>query len=216
MISRLAKCRECHHIGGLMAILKIARLGHPVLLQRALPVDDPSAPEIRRLVADMAETLEDAGGVGLAAPQVHVPLRLFIYFLPERRVSGDTDDAARPLSVVINPEISVTSPENVLDWEGCLSIPGLTAMVPRASRIVLDAQDGAGARFSRPASGFHARVLQHETDHLDGVLYLSRMRDFRLIGYTEEVSRFRSQLPQPSALHRNSMNERYDDRYAAS
>ncbi len=194
MILRLAKCRKWPHIGILMAILKIARLGHPVLLQRAALVDDPSAPEIRRLIADMAETLADAGGVGLAAPQVHVPLRLFLYFLPERRVSGDADDTARPLSVVINPEIAAASSEMTMDWEGCLSIPGLTAMVPRAPRIRLDAQDEAGARFSRPASGFHARVIQHEADHLDGILYLSRMRDFRLIGYNEEISRFRERL----------------------
>ena len=177
-----------------MAILKIARLGHPVLLQRAAPVEDPLAPEIRRLIADMTETLADAGGVGLAAPQVHVPLRLFIYFVPERRASGLPDDGARDLGAVINPEIAVVSAGTVTDWEGCLSIPGLTAAVPRAARIMLTGQDAAGACFTRPASGFHARVIQHEADHLDGVLYLSRMADLRLIGYTEEISRFGPQL----------------------
>jgi peptide deformylase len=196
MISRLAKSSESPHIQPVMAILKIARLGHPVLLQRAAPVEDPAAPEIRRLIADMVETLEDAGGVGLAAPQVHVPLRLFIYFVPERRSSGLPDDEARPLSAVINPEIAVTSPETVLDWEGCLSIPGLTAAVPRASRIIVQASDETGARFTRPASGFQARVIQHEADHLDGILYLSRMRDHRLIGYNEEITRFRPQLAE--------------------
>lgn len=179
-----------------MAILKIARLGHPVLLQRAAPVPDPMAPEIRRLIADMAETLADAGGVGLAAPQVHVPLRLFLYFVPEGRAGSGPDDAARGLGVVINPEISVASPETVTDWEGCLSIPGLTAMVPRAARITLAGRDETGARFTRPASGFHARVIQHEADHLDGILYLSRMSDHRLIGYTEEIIRFRAALTE--------------------
>ncbi|HET9148121.1 MAG TPA: peptide deformylase [Acetobacteraceae bacterium] len=180
-----------------MAILKIARMGHPVLLRRAEPVTDPAAPEIRRLIADMAETLADAGGVGLAAPQVHVPLRLFIYFVPQGRAGGGADDEVRPLSVVINPEITEPSGESEMGWEGCLSIPGLTAAVPRASRIVLTGTDETGARFRRPAAGFHARVIQHEADHLDGILYLSRMRDHRLIGYNEEIIRFR---PEYDAL----------------
>jgi peptide deformylase len=190
-----------------MAILKIARMGHPVLLRRAAPVDDPAAPEIRRLIADMAETLEDAGGVGLAAPQVHVPLRLFIYFLPERRASGGPDDEARPLGAVINPELSALSAETVIDWEGCLSIPGLTAMVPRASSLTLSAHDETGARFTRPASGFHARVIQHEADHLDGVLYLSRMQDHRLIGYNEEITRFRPHLLEQAGFAQNDKRE---------
>lgn len=174
-----------------MAILKIARMGHPVLLQRAASVDDPEAPEIRRLLADMTETLADAGGVGLAAPQVHVPLRLFIYFVPAHRTSAADGDEARPIGAVINPEITETSDAKEMGWEGCLSIPGLTAVIPRAARIILTGTDESGAAFRRPASGFHARVIQHETDHLDGILYLSRMRDHRLIGYNEEIIRFR-------------------------
>ena len=137
-----------------MAILKIARMGHPVLLQRCEPVPDPGAPEIRRLVADMMETMEDAPGVGLAAPQVYVPLRLF-----------------------------------VLNWEGGLSIPGLRAGVPRAPRVRYRGVDCDGNVVEREVSGFHARIVQHEYDHLDGILYTMRMTDFRLFGFNEELSR---------------------------
>ncbi|MCF3945701.1 peptide deformylase [Acidiphilium sp. AL] len=177
-----------------MAILKLARLGHPVLLARAEAVDDPTAPEIARLLADMAETLDDAGGVGLAAPQVHVPLRLFIYRVPERRSSGAEDDAPRGLSAVINPELTLHDGPMVADWEGCLSIPGLTARIPRAARITLRGRDAAGAAFTRAASGFHARVIQHEADHLDGILYLARMDDPRMIGFNEEIARYRDDI----------------------
>ncbi len=177
-----------------MAILKLARLGHPVLLARAEPVDDPTAPEITRLLADMAETLDDAGGVGLAAPQVHVPLRLFIYRVPERRTSGAAGDTPRGLSAVINPDLTLHDGPAIADWEGCLSIPGLTALVPRAARITLRGQDATGAAFTRDASGFHARVIQHEADHLDGILYLARMADPRMIGFNEEIVKYRDDI----------------------
>lgn len=177
-----------------MAILKLARMGHPVLLSRAAPVDDPTAPEIVRLLADMAETLEDAGGVGLAAPQVHVPLRLFIYKVPDRRVTDAAGDEPHALSAVINPMLVLHPGAPVEGWEGCLSIPGITALISRASRVTLHGIDGTGAAFSREAAGFHARVIQHETDHLDGLLYLSRMRDPLMIGFNEEVTRFRDDI----------------------
>ena len=115
-----------------MAILKIARMGHPVLLQRAAPVEDPTAPEIRRLAADMIETMEDAQGAGLAAPQVHVPLRLFVFRVNPDRATGDADDTAvLPHRVVINPSVTFIGEDARLRWEGCLSIPGLRAAVPR-------------------------------------------------------------------------------------
>lgn len=177
-----------------MAILKLARMGHPVLLTRADPVDDPAAPEIARLLADMAETLDDAGGVGLAAPQVHVPLRLFIYKLPERRVTGEADDEPRGLTAVINPELTLHPGAPVEDWEGCLSIPGMTALIPRAARVTLRGVDAAGVPFARQAAGFHARVIQHEYDHLDGRLYLSRMPDLRMVGFNEEIGRYRDDV----------------------
>jgi peptide deformylase len=131
-----------------MAILKIARMGHPVLLARAAKVPDPTAPEISRLLADMVDTLEDAGGVGLAAPQVFNPLRLFIYQVPAGR--GENEEEI-PLSAVINPVITPLGPETVLGWEGCLSIPGLRAAVPRYRRIRLTGLDPEG-RAVDPAS----------------------------------------------------------------
>ena len=175
-----------------MAILKIARLGHPVLYRRADPVEDPRAPALRRLIADMIETLEDAGGVGLAAPQVHVPLRVFLYRVPEQRASHG--EGAQPLSVVINPEIVARSAEAEPGWEGCLSIPGFSALVTRPVRIVLRGTDAAGEAFSRPAAGFHARVIQHEADHLDGILYPSRLADPRAMGFSEEMGRYGDEL----------------------
>ena len=177
-----------------MALLKLARLGHPVLFAKAAPVEDPVAPEIARLLHDMAETLEDAGGVGLAAPQVHMPLRIFIYRVPESRAAGGEHDGPRGLSAVINPELVLHPGEPVEDWEGCLSIPGMSALVPRAERLTLRATDATGVPFSREATGFHARVIQHEADHLDGILYPQRLRDPRLMGFNEEVARFRDEI----------------------
>lgn len=161
-----------------MAILKIARMGHPVLLQRAEPVEDPASPEIRRLVADMAETMEDASGLGLAAPQVHVPLRLFVW----RGGAGN-------ILALINPEIEAVGEEVVTGWEGCLSIPGIRGSVPRANHIRFRGYDIEGRLMEGEAAGLTARVMQHETDHLDGILYLMRMPDLSLLGFTEELAR---------------------------
>ena len=172
-----------------MAVLKIARMGHPVLLRRCDPVADPGAPEIRRLVADMMETMEDAPGVGLAAPQVHVPLRLFVFRVPGARREDDPEDLPQSNAVLINPEIAFLTEERVLRWEGCLSIPGLRAAVPRAPRIRYRGVDLDGNPVERVVSGFHAGVVQHEYDHLDGILYPMRMQDFRLFGFTEELHR---------------------------
>lgn len=172
-----------------MAILKIARMGHPVLLRRAVPVPDPGAPEIRRLVADMMETMEDAGGAGLAAPQVHVSLRLFVFRVRPERVGDDAGDTPLEAGVLINPTVEALGEEAALAWEGCLSIPGLRGGVPRAVRIRYAGVDCDGNRIAREASGFHARVVQHEYDHLDGIMYPMRMTDHRLFGFDEELAR---------------------------
>jgi len=171
-----------------MAILKIARMGHPVLLQKADPVVDPTAPEIRRLVADMIETMEDALGAGLAAPQVHVPLRLFIFRVPEGRGTDDPLDLPAGTSVVINPQIEFIGDDIRPRWEGCLSIPGLRGAVPRHWRIRYRGVDCEGAPVGAEVSGFHAGVVQHEFDHLNGVLYPMRMVDFRRFGFNEEIN----------------------------
>jgi peptide deformylase len=172
-----------------MSILKIARMGHPVLLQPCDAVADPGAPEIRRLVADMIETMMDAPGVGLAAPQVYQPLRLFVFRVPGGRETQDPDDTPMGATVLINPTVELIGEDRVLGWEGCLSIPDLRAAVPRASRIRYSGVDCDGNVIAREATGFHARVVQHEYDHLDGILYPMRMTDFRYFGFTDELDR---------------------------
>jgi len=174
-----------------MAILKIARMGHPLLLARAEPVVDPTAAEVRRLVSDMIETLFDADAAGLAAPQVHVPLRLFVFRCRAERLTADPEDrpTSAPVEVVFNPEIEPIGAELETAWEGCLSVPGLRGAVPRHRRIRYRGRDRDGQPFERTVSGFHARVVQHEVDHLDGILYPMRMEDFALFGFTEELAR---------------------------
>jgi peptide deformylase len=182
----------CGAIYALMAILKIARMGHPVLLAPAREVADPVAPEVAALLADMAETLDDAGGVGLAGPQVHAGLRLFIYKVPASRAEGGDEV---PLTAVINPVVTPLGDAMALGWEGCLSIPGLRAAVPRFERVRLTGLDAAGAPIDKEISGFEARVVQHEADHLDGVLYTMRLADFRYFGFNEETLRYDFPLP---------------------
>ncbi|HEV8016636.1 MAG TPA: peptide deformylase [Stellaceae bacterium] len=177
-----------------MAILKIARMGHPVLRRRADPVADPTAPHIHRLIADMAETLADIGGAGLAAPQIHVPLRVVIFEVPEQRLTGRPEDQAQPLIALINPVIEPLGVEQELGWEGCLSVPGLKGAVPRFTRIRYRGLAPDGSAIDRSVEGFHARVVQHECDHLDGVLYPQRMTDMRLLMFVEEGARFPIEL----------------------
>lgn len=174
-----------------MAILKIARMGHPVLLQTAQPVADPTAPEIRKLVADMYETLDDIQGAGLAAPQVHVPLRLFIFRVRQERSGGDKDDRPIGNTTVINPTLTFLGEERQIGWEGCLSIPGIRAAVPRAWRIRYEGVDTDGKPVVGEATGAHAAIVQHEYDHLDGILYPMRMvgADFRHFGFTEDLAK---------------------------
>ncbi|EFH09348.1 peptide deformylase [Pseudoroseomonas cervicalis] len=164
-----------------MAILKIARMGHPVLLRVADPVPDPTDPEIRRLIRDMAETMLDAGGLGLAAPQVHVPLRIFVFR------QGET------VAALVNPEIELLGPPDQRGWEGCLSIPGLRGNVERAQRIAFRGLDVEGDSVEGEVEGLLARVMQHEFDHLNGILYPSRMSDPSLFGFTEELARAAAQ-----------------------
>ncbi len=172
-----------------MAILKIAQLGHPVLLRAASAVPDPADPELQRLIRDMLETMHDAGGVGLAAPQVHVGLRLFVFRVPPGRQGPHPEDLAVEDTVLINPEVELLGGDPVEGWEGCLSIPGLRARVPRAARVSYRAWDRNGKLVEREVGGFHARVIQHEFDHLNGIVYPMRVTDFRFFGFTEELAR---------------------------
>jgi len=175
-----------------MSILKIARMGHPVLSGIAAPVRDPAAPEIKRLVADMIETMEDANGAGLAAPQIHVPLRVVVFQAPAARSDAGLDepeafDHTAPLTVLINPVIEVVDPTTEGGWEGCLSVPGMRGWVERARHIRYTGYDLDGRRLLRNAKGFHARVVQHECDHLEGVLYPQRMRDLSQLIFESEI-----------------------------
>ena len=174
-----------------MAILKIARMGHSVLKARAEPVSEPKSQEIQQLVRDMAETLEDAGGIGLAAPQVHVSKRVVIFYVPgERRAATGEPAEDIPLTVLINPEIEPLSEEKASGVEACLSVPGLAGPVPRFTHIRYRALDLQGRMFEREARGYHARVVQHECDHLDGILYPMRMTDLSQLAFVEELRRF--------------------------
>ncbi|MDG2321011.1 MAG: peptide deformylase [Rhodospirillaceae bacterium] len=164
-----------------MAILDIARMGHQILKGRAHEVANFDNPELHAFVEDMKETMVHAGGVGLAAPQAYVPLRIVIFFVPEGRNNGQ----AVPLTVMINPVITPMAEEMEEDWEACLSVPGLTGVVPRWSRIKYSFQDVDGSLKERTADGFHARVVQHECDHIDGVLYPMRMIDLATLSFTD-------------------------------
>jgi peptide deformylase len=174
-----------------MAILKIARMGHPVLARRADPVPDPTAPEIKRLVADMIETMVDANGAGLAAPQIHVALRVVVFQAPLGRTDGLSEteafDHTAPLTVLINPAIEVVDATPEGGWEGCLSVPRMRGWVERAAHIRYAGYDTEGRRILRTAKGFHARVVQHECDHLEGILYPQRMSDLKKFIFESEI-----------------------------
>ena len=175
-----------------MAILKIARMGHPVLARKAEPVGDPTAPAIRELVRSMIETMVDANGAGLAAPQVHVPLRLAVFQAPETRAEQELSEEERydhttPLTILMNPELEILAPELEGGWEGCLSIPGVRGFVERPAHIRYRGIDLEGKTIERTARGFHARVVQHELDHLDGILYPQRMRDLTKLIFESEA-----------------------------
>lgn len=173
-----------------MAILKIARMGHPVLARPADSVPDATAPEIRQLIADMVDTMVDAPGQGLAAPQVHVPLRVVVFLTP------DEGDGQRELVTLVNPSWQPLGEEQDLAWEGCLSVPGLRGLVPRYTRIVYEGELPDGRRLRREVQGWHARVAQHELDHLDGILYPQRMSDLKDLVFETELRHRASLRPQ--------------------
>jgi peptide deformylase len=171
-----------------MSILKVARMGHPVLRRRARPLEksDIRNPAVQTFIDDMVATMYEYHGVGLAAPQVHEGLRLFVAMLDED--PGEESEAL----VVINPEIAANSAEMEDGWEGCLSIPDIRGMVPRHTDITMKALDRNGKAIELRLRGFPARVAQHETDHLDGVLFFDRMKSMQSLTFLEEFSRFQA------------------------
>ena len=179
-----------------MAILKVARMGHPILRAKALPVpsDQILTAPVQRLIDDMFETMREYSGIGLAAPQVHSGLRVFVAGLREGDVGQAVpDDGEMPFMALINPELTMVGEATDEGWEGCLSIPDIRGLVPRAPSVRVQAFDRAGKRMAFTASGLPARVIQHETDHLDGVLFFDRMRSLESLAFLEEYRRFRDE-----------------------
>lgn len=170
-----------------MALLKIARMGHPVLRQRAETVDDPTSDAVRRLVGHMVETMDDAEGIGLAAPQIYVSQRLVMFQVPPDRLEDGEPPGPPGITVLVNPKIEPVGEEIALGIEGCLSMPGLRGVVPRHRTIVYRGTTPAGERIERKAIGLHARVVQHEVDHLDGILFVDRMDDLATLSFESEL-----------------------------
>lgn len=182
-----------------MPILKIARMGHYILNQRADEVADPTAPDVARLVATMIETMEDADGTGLAAPQVHMPWRIVVYKVMAERAAaeagaeaddgGDEDASSRevPTTAMVNPVVEPLGEETNVGFEACLSVPDMAGPVRRFDRVRVTYQTLEGKTIDFEADGFHARVIQHECDHLDGILYPMRIEDLSQFGYVDEL-----------------------------
>lgn len=168
-----------------MAIRPILRLGDPRLLILANEVRKFNHPELDSLIEDMFDTMTDADGAGLAAPQIGIGLRLLIFGFDSN--PRYPDDDAIPRTILINPKITVLSEEKEDGWEGCLSVPGMRGMVSRYKHIRYSGFDASGTAIEVEASDFHARVVQHECDHLDGILYTQRLSDPQKFGFTEEL-----------------------------
>jgi peptide deformylase len=181
-----------------MPVRPIVRLGHPALrtLARAVPAEEIAGREVQQLIDDLIDTMRDAQGVGLAAPQLGVERQIFVCEAQE----GEAH-AAVPLRVVVNPMLTPLAGELVYDWEGCLSIPGLRGLVPRHPQLRVRGLDREGAPLDFVAAGFEARVVQHEFDHLNGVVFLDRMRDLRSLAYLEEWGEFMAGEEETVSVH---------------
>ena len=166
-------------------IRSVLRMGDPLLFQKSLPVEKFGTPELKGLLQDMRDTMAHLNGAGLAAPQVGVPLRVVIFGVTANPRYPDIDPV--PDTVLINPLLTPLSSEVEEGWEGCLSVPGMRGVVPRFTKLRYSGFDEKGNPFQRDVEGFHARVVQHEVDHLDGVLYPMRIRDLTRFGFIEEL-----------------------------
>ena len=167
-----------------MAIRDVLRMGHPVLRERAKPVES-FGPELKSLLQDMKDTMAAKNGAGLAAPQIGVSQRVVIFGVQKNPRYPDAEEV--PFTVLVNPKITMLTREIEEGWEGCLSVPGMRGVVPRYTRLRYSGLDENGQPFEREADGFHARVVQHEVDHLDGILYPMRMTDMSRFGFNEEL-----------------------------
>ncbi|MCX7894618.1 MAG: peptide deformylase [Thermoanaerobaculum sp.] len=174
--------------GNLGRVRQVVRLGHPVLRQRAeeVPAERFGTRKLRDLAFDLVRTMHAASGVGLAAPQIAVPWRVFAYYVP-----ADYGEEIPP-RVLVNPVLTPLATEQQEDWEGCLSVPGLRGLVPRFTQLAVEAYSVDGERVTFHAAGFHARVLQHEQDHLDGIVFLERMRSLQSLAFEAEWEQYAS------------------------
>jgi len=168
-----------------MTVRRVLKMGDPVLYRVAEPVLSFNTPELHDLLQDMFDTMAALNGAGLAAPQIGVSLRVVIFGLESNPRYPDAEPV--PTTVLINPEIEFLTPETEDGWEGCLSVPGLRGLVSRCTQLRYRGFDAEGNRIDRVASGFHARVVQHECDHLDGILYPMRLQDMRRLGYEDAL-----------------------------
>ncbi len=168
-----------------MAVKPVLRMGDVRLLQVSQPVAHFDTPELHTLIADMEDTMQALNGAGLAAPQIGVLLRVVIFGIAANPRYPDAEPV--PQTVLVNPVITMMDAEMEEGWEGCLSVPGMRGLVPRHLRLRYQGFDAQGAGIDRTVDGFHARVVQHECDHLDGVLYPMRIRDLRNFGFTSEL-----------------------------
>jgi peptide deformylase len=175
-----------------MSILKVARMGHPVLRKRARALDrsDLRSAVIQKLIDDMVDTMAEYHGIGLAAPQVHENVRIFIAGMHEDAAAGDDEEPDIIPVPFINPEVIPVGNEKEVDWEGCLSIPDLRGKVSRYSRVRIRGLDREGGRHEMQLEGFPARVVQHENDHLDGVLFVDRMTSFETLTFLDEYGKY--------------------------
>jgi len=168
-----------------MTVRDVLRMGHPVLRERAKPVEKLGSPELRALVQDMKDTMAAKNGAGLAAPQIGVGQRVVIFGVQKNPRYPDAEEV--PFTVLVNPKLVMLTREVEEDWEGCLSVPGMRGVVPRYRKLRYSGFDEEGNPIERVAEGFHARVVQHECDHLDGILYPQRMTDLSKLGFNEEL-----------------------------
>ena len=166
-----------------MPIKPVLKMGDPRLLEVARKVENFSAPEFEALLRDMHDTMEALEGAGLAAPQIGISLQVVIFGVKDNPRYPDAEEV--PCTVLVNPVLTPLTEYMEQDWEGCLSVPGLRGMVPRYARIRYEGSDQYGNRIDRTVEGFHARVVQHECDHLQGILYPMRVTDFRTFGFTD-------------------------------
>lgn len=185
-----------------MPIKETIKMGDPLLWQMAKPVSNFNTPELDALIQDMFDTMEALNGAGLAAPQIAQSLRIVIFGVDANPRYPDIEPV--PTTVLINPELSVLDDVMQEGWEGCLSVPGMRGLVPRYRKIVYRGFDQTGNPFERTATDFHARVVQHEVDHLDGILYPQRIRDLRNFGYESVLF---PQLAEENAISKEKSGE---------